>query len=344
VNTPADFFTPSARLAQSIDQEIRAALNSSIHWCIDQAQIENNANLDIPADWHAQPVDFGHYYSLVAALTSADSPEPDQLNNLIAALSNSSRGHFVENQVSHVNGRGFRITTLSQPWYNHSEIECLIRWFDIEAENGMGLAALTNAELKLAQSKLLTAINLIHDLLPDFMAEMSAITTEIIFAKPSGDQKMTFGGASSFSLWGGLALNSEAHSNWWLYIPRLVHEYSHNLLFGIARNEPLVLNDPEERYVSPLRGQPRPLDGIFHAAYVSAREALAMQQIIAQIDRGNTAQPITDLRPFFLQTLADSRLAFNDCHGVIQQHGRLSEIGKAVMHDTTSGMSTLLPV
>jgi len=338
VNTPADLFTPSAQLGQSIDQEVRAALNSSIYWCIDQVQIENKGSINIPTNWRARPVDFGHYYSLLSALTSANSPEPDQLNNLIAVLSNSSHGRFVENQVSHVDELGFRISTLSQPWYNHSEIECLVRWFDIESDNGIDLVGLTSTELEFAKHNLLPAINLIHDLLPDFIAEMRAITTEIIFAKPSGDQKMTFGGASSFSLWGALALNPQAHGEWWLYISRLVHEYSHNLLFGIARNEPLVLNDPEERYMSPLRGQPRPLDGIFHAAYVSAREALAMRQIIAAIDQGAAEQNIKDLKPFFVQTFADSTLSFNDCYGVIERHCRLSELGRSVMRDTARHM------
>ena len=92
------------------------------------------------------------------------------------------------------------------------------------------------------------------------------------------------GGASSFSLWGALALNSEAHPDWWQYIPRLIHEYSHNLLFGIARNEPLVFNDPEERYESPLRQDLRPMDGIYHALFVSAREALAMRAILSHPD------------------------------------------------------------
>ena len=72
--------------------------------------------------------------------------------------------------------------------------------------------------------------------------------------------------------------------DWWQYIPRLIHEYSHNLLFGIARNEPLVFNDPEERDESPLRQDLRPMDGIYHALFVSAREALAMRAILSHPD------------------------------------------------------------
>ncbi len=51
----------------------------------------------------------------------------------------------------------------------------------------------------------------------------------------------------------------------------LLHETAHQLLFGLSLDQPVVENDVEERYASPLRPDPRPMDGIFHATFVCAR-------------------------------------------------------------------------
>jgi hypothetical protein len=48
-------------------------------------------------------------------------------------------------------------------------------------------------------------------------------------------------------------------------VQMLAHESSHNLLFGFSADESLVENSPEELFPSPLRMDPRPMDGICHA-------------------------------------------------------------------------------
>lgn len=60
----------------------------------------------------------------------------------------------------------------------------------------------------------------------------------------------------------------------------LAHEAGHSLLFGLTVDEPLVLNLDDVLYPSPLREDPRPMDDIYHAAFVSAHMALAMETLI----------------------------------------------------------------
>ncbi|MCL9677224.1 HEXXH motif-containing putative peptide modification protein [Acinetobacter sp. ACZLY 512] len=55
------------------------------------------------------------------------------------------------------------------------------------------------------------------------------------------------------------------------FMEHIVHETSHNLLFGIELKEKLVLNKLSDRFEAPLRSDPRPMYGIFHAAFVISR-------------------------------------------------------------------------
>ena len=63
----------------------------------------------------------------------------------------------------------------------------------------------------------------------------------------------------------------------------LAHESGHNLLFGFCASESLVENADEELFASPLRADPRPMDGVFHATYVVAR----MHQTLTRLLEAN---------------------------------------------------------
>lgn len=52
----------------------------------------------------------------------------------------------------------------------------------------------------------------------------------------------------------------------------IIHEYSHGALFEIERKGPLLLSDSTKNY-SPVRKDPRPLHGVFHALYVHSNVA-----------------------------------------------------------------------
>jgi HEXXH motif-containing protein len=107
---------------------------------------------------------------------------------------------------------------------------------------------------------------------PLLSEEIRALVSEIVLASGSMDKNsMTFDGASSFMLWGGILLNAERKGGALEMAQMLAHESSHGLLYGMAVEEPLVLNGDEERYPAPLRKDSRPMEGIYHATYVSAR-------------------------------------------------------------------------
>ncbi len=57
------------------------------------------------------------------------------------------------------------------------------------------------------------------------------------------------------------------------FIEHIIHEASHIHLNCLMAIDPLILNAPDERFTSPIRTDPRPMMGVFHATYVSARIA-----------------------------------------------------------------------
>jgi HEXXH motif-containing protein len=61
----------------------------------------------------------------------------------------------------------------------------------------------------------------------------------------------------------------------------LAHEAGHAYLLGSTLGEPLVENDPTERFASPLRADSRPMDGLVHGSFVLARMMWCDDRLLA---------------------------------------------------------------
>ena len=92
--------------------------------------------------------------------------------------------------------------------------------------------------------------------------------------------------------------------------------------FGAGVNGPLVENGSEESYAHPLRQDPRPMDGVFHAAYVIARMHQTVERLIESgvLDEEQTEAARKDL--------ALHRRYFEEADSVIRSGGRLTPLGK----------------
>jgi len=105
----------------------------------------------------------------------------------------------------------------------------------------------------------------------------------------------------------------------------LAHESAHLMLFAFSHSEALVSNDAEGLYESPLRSDPRPMDGIFHATWVSARMHWAVAEMV-KTDALSEAQ-----RREAIAANQRNRQQFLDGYAVIEQHAKLTETGRSVM-------------
>lgn len=55
------------------------------------------------------------------------------------------------------------------------------------------------------------------------------------------------------------------------FIEHIVHEASHHHATALEIHDEMVLNPPEERFDAPIRPDPRPMSGIYHATFVLTR-------------------------------------------------------------------------
>jgi hypothetical protein len=169
---------------------------------------------------------------------------------------------------------------------------------------------------------------------PELAAEIRALVLEIILAAGTEDPKaMTFDGASAFMLWGGIMINANRRDGAVGMVQMLAHESAHDLLFALCASEPLVENAPDELYPSPLRVDPRPMEGIYHATFVTARMHRAVKRLI---ESGILS---ASLQEKARKDLAENARLFAKGIETVRRHGKLSPLGQALMEGASDYMA-----
>lgn len=170
---------------------------------------------------------------------------------------------------------------------------------------------------------------------PDLADEIGGLVREIVLASGDPNSVMQFDGGSAYQLWGLLFLNPAFHPTPVAMAEVLAHESGHLLLFGFTVDEPLVLNGDDELFESPLRVDRRPMDGIFHATYVSARMTWTMRRLAEERSLDSATRDAA-------RQAAESDVEnFRMGDGVIQAHGRLSDTGQALIAAARQYMGAL---
>ena len=108
-------------------------------------------------------------------------------------------------------------------------------------------------------------------------------------------------------------------------ISGLAHESAHAFLFSLSFGDSFVHNPHDELHSSPLRVDPRPLDGIFHATYVSARMHYAHSRVIENDVLSEREQSTAKAE------LEASRTAFRAGLKTLDDHASLTPLGRQVM-------------
>jgi hypothetical protein len=170
---------------------------------------------------------------------------------------------------------------------------------------------------------------------PLWWAELQALLGTIILATTTKTGK-GFAGASAFDVWGAILINPAYRSDRLHLALTLVHESSHLKLFYAYLDDEIVLNAPEQVFSSPLRRTPRPMNGIYHAAFVLARMAL----FVADIGRAKAgARLFGDGANRALQDeLARSISNFDSAYAIIREQGVLTEKGQQIIAEAAAGV------
>jgi HEXXH motif-containing protein len=188
----------------------------------------------------------------------------------------------------------------------------------------MDYAVPPSPELMLAYRKRLDdAFKLLDAGFAEMASEIRALLREIVVAAgPEDPNAITFDGASSYMMWGAVLLNARGQKTVLDAAQALAHESGHNLLFGFSASGPLVENPDDELFSSPLRKDPRPMDGVFHATYVVARMHQTLSRLLESgvLDAEQTELAIKDL--------AAHRKNFEAGDAVVREGARLTHVGR----------------
>ena len=157
-------------------------------------------------------------------------------------------------------------------------------------------------------------------------AEIRGLIVQVIGSAPLSPA-LSFGGVTSLTLWGAVTLNTELHRTPLAIAEALVHEGAHTLLFGYAVDERLVRNPDSERFASPLRSDPRPMDGVFHATFVCARLYLFYRRLLER-----RPQSLHGLDPRALEKkITELAARFDDGARLIADKASLTPLGEKIL-------------
>jgi len=264
----------------------------------------------IDAGEKPSPAHYGFHFDLLDAIADSDPARIDALFALIARTSPTT---------------ALSIMSLDGPDLPATVSETYRRNIDGDLDRGLNLvtpAATNAASLK---GRLDEALALTAETAPALSEELRAFVREIVLADEAAGAPHKFYGASTFLLWGAIFLNPARHHTALDVADTLVHESGHLLLFARSIDEPMTLNPREARYRSPLRSDLRPMEGIFHAVFVTARLA-AFYEALAQSPR---ADPAT--RALAASRFEENGQAFREGLATVHSDGRLTATGREVI-------------
>jgi hypothetical protein len=319
-------FEPCAQRAMFLDRRMRKRLSDSLQYIVEQA----NGQLDLPPEQMRRffvqleqkpisPLAFSYYADAVLAIEEDEVRRASRLLSQLAALPTREGG--------------LDITDLGDP--AHDPIaERYARFLATDESFQFEIFPPAPQAARQCREQIREAFALMDAGDPELAAEIRALLREIVLAAGTKEPKaMTFDGASAFMLWGAIIINANRTEGVLAMVQMLAHESAHNLLFGLSADEPLVENSPDELFASPLRLDPRPMDGIYHATFVTARMHRAVNQLIGS---GNLSGEMLDKAQ---KELADNARLFASGLETVTRHAKLAPLGDALMAEARQYMS-----
>ena len=318
-------FEPDPRRVRFLDGRMRAELAGSIRYLVEQlAEHVALPDLEIAkfvARLEAEPTSpltFALYGDLVLAIDRDDLDAAADLVRTMVAQPEFTPG-------PHIIALGDPESDLTADRYR--------RYVDTDPEVRFAYYAPPADAAEACRSLVERALSLLDEADLALGGEIREILHEIIMAAGTREKgSYTFDGASSPMLWGGVVINVHRRGDLVKMVQMIAHEAAHNLLFGLCPDSELMDNDPAERHDSPLRPDRRPLAGIYHAVFVSAR----MQQALKAVaDKG--LFPI-ELSRRVQSDLAVNARAFQSGMETLQEHARLTPLGTKILANAAAYM------
>jgi hypothetical protein len=316
-------FEPNAARARVVETAVRVKLADSMAAIFSALAPFGagpaNALIEHIRSGPISPVFFAAYTELVENVFSDNTDEALVIANELRTLSLSYDPNL-------------RLVTLDDRHLGNGQAERYRRLIDDDVALRMDLRALSDSEFALEAERVRNALALLERAAPELAGELRTLVREIVLVQRPGDKHF---GASSFQIWGALFLRPAPIGGRVVIASALAHEAAHALLFGFGMGKPLVINDAAERFPSPLRDEPRPMDGVVHATYVLARMYYALTLLIDSglltPEEERTAREERDRhKHFYTKGIAE-----------IETHAKWTEAGKMALSSARDYMASV---
>ena len=319
-------FEPDAAHAAGCARRMHGTLAGSLRYICEQSRGElsfDEAGIErligrIEAGERFPPSTFALYYDLVPALLMGEGQRAEALFGALA-----QEQPIVE---------PMRLVALGDPNVSPSAARC-IRFMNSEGPMKHTFRPPPPAVVDSFAERFPSTLDLLRRAVPEFVDEVREQISEIVLLVVADDAAMKFEAGSSYRLWGAMFVNAVRRKNRIEIIESVAHENAHSRLFGLCTEEAAVQNPDQELYPSPLRADPRPMDGVFHATFVSARMHWTMSRVI---DSGLlTAEELVLAE----KSRAHDRRSFDSGYETVTRFGRLTETGRLALDAAASYMN-----
>jgi hypothetical protein len=263
--------SPSPARVQLLDTQMRRRLAESLDYIGDYVRANTGiAFADVPAigrrlesgavsSWM-----FCLFSELVAELST---DPPGDIVRLVDDVSASALLPSGEGVIAFGSGH-------PETWWNHVQV-----LLDTDRQSPFRLRAPSPDAFRGCERDIRAGFALMHRADLELHDEVAGLLRTIVLGSATA-ASVGFNGVSTFFNWGATVLNADVQRSAIEVVDLLVHESSHLLLFGLSSRAALTQNSGKERYSSPVRSDERPIDGIFHACFVTTRVHLAMNRMI----------------------------------------------------------------
>ena len=307
LDAPRWDLSPSVSRVASIDRALRRRLAESLAYLADVASSDDchrPALATIEKSLKAGPVSpwvFCHYSKLVAELSKDPRGDAsDSFNDIARAAALPAEEGVV----------AFGGPAAPPSWWDHFRL-----LFDTDRQRPFKPQVPLEEDFACCRRELEAALAILKSGDTAWYDEVRSLVRMVVLGAPrSADSADLFNGASTFFLWGASLLNANLRRTSISILDLLVHESSHVLLFGVSAHGGLTTNSGRERYDSPVRKDKRPIDGIFHACFVSTRVHLAMERLVSSGVLTDEGVKIARDRQEYNGSAALAALDLLECH------------------------------
>jgi len=161
------------------------------------------------------------------------------------------------------------------------------------------------------------ALREIERISPDYFAEIKTLVSNIMIVKSN-----RFMAGSSFTLLGLVTLVDNHAPN--MTAEYIIHETAHQYLYNLMVCDELCSG--EGLYTAPLRKDPRPVEGIYHAAFVLAR--------IIDFYKKALATETTLPKEFMEKQIDHYRVRYKDAYDLLVDKATLTDLGQELLESS----------